>query len=157
MLSIRVDTRALAQVKNKFIASVNRSYRAKVYLMLEDALMRSAQFSGDYASNWRIVADTAELPAYRQWPGKVGLTLDGKAGNVHQMGDMEAVAYAREMAARVPFNYKQKVYLVNPTPLTFTATTVTGPDGDTKNLRPENIIPGSVTLKSYLYAKYKAS
>lgn len=160
MIGIRVDTRALKVTKEKLVTRMNTRYRAIVYKMFEDLLLVSAQFSGDYTSNWRIVADTSDMPSYGMWPGKMGLDHSGKVlaiGEIHQAGDPEAVTYARDAVARVPFNYKQKIYFLNPTPLFFTGTTVTSADGVTEKLRPENLIAGGVQIQSYLYAKYRAS
>lgn len=154
MISIRVDTRASKIARERVVEDANRRYRRIVYAMFEDLLLHSPQFSGDYASNWQIVADTATPGAYHSWAGKGAVATSQEP---HRAGDPEAITYARDQAVRVPFNYKQKVYFVNPTPLEITGTDVTGPDGVTRALRPENVIDGGVALRSYLYAKYKAS
>lgn len=154
MISIRVDTRAVKKALQRVDTLANRNFRSAVYKMAEDALLVSAQYSGEYASNWRIVADTGEPGSMRPWAAKGTVATSQQP---HRAGDPEAITAARDAMRRVPFNYKQKVYLFNPSPLVFTADTVTGPDGVTQRLRPENIIPGNVQLKSYLYAKYKAS
>lgn len=154
MISIRVDTRAVKKLKERVVENVNRRYRNIVYKMFEDMLMVSAQYSGEYTSNWQIVADTATPSGMKAWAAKGSVATSQQP---HRAGDPAAITAARDAARRVPFNYKQKVYFFNPSPLVFTADTVTGPDGVTQRLRPENIIPGNVQLKSYLYAKYKAS
>ena len=158
MISIRADLRALAKVKEKVVVQVNRKYRAHVYKMFDEVLKVGAQFSGDYVSNWKIVVGAPSDTGYRRWPGKDGTDLGGDlkyAGTVHQAGDPEAIDYARQGAARLPFTYKDKVFFVNPTPLSFTGTTVTSDiEGGTKPLRPENIIGGGVLLKSYMRAKF---
>jgi hypothetical protein len=155
MISLRVDAAAnrniLQRARAKVEANTNRTFRAQVYRMFEDVLLVSPQFSGEYASNWRIVAESGEAgAAFTPWPGKGSVAV---AQQPHQAGDPEAITFAREQAARVPFNFRQKVFFVNETPLEFTATTVTGAGG-TQNLRPENIIPGGVRISSYLKAKY---
>lgn len=155
MISLQIDRAAnkaiLARARAKVITNANRAYRQQVYRMFEDVLMISPQFSGDYASNWRIVTSQGELGGYLPWhrKGWVQTTHD-----LHKAGDPEAVTFARDRAARLPFTYKDKVYFVNDTPLEFTGTTVTGPDGTTRRLRPENIIGGGVMIASYLKAKY---
>lgn len=166
MLSIKVSTRGLAIAKERVVANANRRYRAIIYKMFEDMLDVSAQYSGDFTMNWVIMAGEGHGdPGYRQSPEKAAYRksqifkrTDGSVGftgpEPHAAGDLPAIDYARQNAVRVPFNYKDKVYFVNPTPLHFTETTVTGPDGKTQNLRPENIIPGGVLIKSYLLAKY---
>lgn len=151
MISIRVNLAALAKMKEKVVVHANRKYRAHVYKMFDDALLMSAQFSGDYVSNWWIVTQDDGLPSYQEWPGKRDRTAWD--ASIHR-GHPAAIAFARDRMRLKPFTYKDKVYFVNPTPLEFTAATVTGPTGDTRPLRPENIIPGGVTVKQYLKAKY---
>lgn len=159
MITVRVDLAAVKKLKERVVTQANRKYRTHVYAMFEDALKVSAQFSGDYVSNWRIQVGSATDPGYQMWPGKVGEQLGGGYSEyreqAHQAGDLQAVAYAREYAARLPFTYKDKVYFVNPTPLVFAERTVTSEiDGGVNELRPENIIGAGVLLKSYLKSKY---
>ncbi len=152
MLSIKVSTRGLALAKERVVKNANRRYRSIIYKMFEDMLDVSAQYSGDFTMNWVIMAGEGHSePSYRTSPDKGSV---GIRQQPHAAGDLPAIDYARQNAVRVPFSYKDKVYFVNATPLQFTETTVTGPDGKTQNLRPENIIPGGVLLKSYLLAKY---
>ncbi len=152
MISIKVSTRALEVTKLRIVAAVNRRYREIVYAMFEDMLLVSAQYSGEFTSNWQIMAGTGHsAPSFHPWPGKDSVAITQQP---HRAGDGEAVTYARENMARKPFTYKDKVFFVNATPLEFTASTVTGPDGKTQAIRPENIIPGGVLIKSYLMARY---
>lgn len=151
MISIRVNLAALAKMKEKVVIHANRKYRAQIYKMFDDTLLMSAQFSGDYVSNWWIVTQDDGVPAYQEWANK------GSVNSRQQplsRGDPTAIDFARSRMTRKPFSYKDKVYFVNPTPLEFTAMTVTGPKGDTRPLRPENVIPGGVTVKQYLKSKY---
>lgn len=155
MISLQIDRAAtkaiLARARAKVISNANRAYRQQVYRMFEDVLMVSPQFSGDFVSNWRIITAKGELGGYSPWSGKGDVAT---SQSPHRAGDPEAVTFARDRAARLPFTYKDKVYFVNDTPLVFTGTTVTGPDGITHNLRPENIIGAGVMIGSYLKAKY---
>lgn len=152
MLSIKVSTRGLALAKERVVQNANRRYRAIIYKMFEDMLLVSAQYSGDFTSNWVIMAGEGHSEGdYLPWYRKGGVAARQQP---NAAGDPAAIVHARENAARRPFNYKDKVYFVNATPLEFTETTVTGPDGKTQNLRPENLIPGGVLIKSYLLAKY---
>ncbi len=155
MISIRIDRAAtkavLERARNGVTDRANRKFREQVYRMFEDALIVGPQFSGDYVSNFRLITARSELGSYTAWPGKGSVATSQQP---HRAGDPEAATFARDRAARLPFTYKDKVYIVNETPLVFTESTVTGPDGVTRKLRPENIIPGGVLLASYLRAKY---
>jgi len=151
MITIRIDRAGLMAARNGIVDYANRRFRAKVYRMFEDLLLVSAQYSGDFVSNWQIVTeDEGGLPAYREWYKKHSV---GVKQQPLQAGDPEAITYARDQMTRKPFNYKQKVFFYNPTPLEFTGTTVTG-EGGTKPLRPENLIDGGILAISYLKAKY---
>ncbi len=156
MINIRIDKTALkaiaARGRAHVEANANRVFRQQVYRMFEDVLNVSAQFSGDYVSNWRLATSRAELGGYQMWPGKTEKLLAHEGA--HKAGDPEAILYARERAARLPFTYKEKVYMLNETPLEFTATTVTGADGVTRKIRAENLIGAGQTIASYIKAKY---
>ncbi len=152
MIRIRVDRSGVERAKKGVVDYANRRFRAQVYRIYEEALKVSAQFSGDYVSNWHIVTQSSS-PTYQRWHNK-GSVLLGQGQAIRQAGHPEAVNYARQRVARQPFNYKQKVYLINMTPLTFGPRTVTGPKGDIKNLRPENIIGSGELLFSYLKNKF---
>lgn len=155
MLSIKVSTKALAKAKERVVVNANRRYRAIVYKMFEELLRVSPQYSGDFASNWVILAGNGHGdPGHKQWPLKDSLDVKQQP---FRAGDPLAIGYARSQAVRVPFSYKDKVYFVNSTPLHFTETTVTGPDGKTMNLRPENLIPVATMLNSYLKAKFEVT
>lgn len=153
MISCNIDksavSRILGVIKQRVVDNANRDYRAKVYWMFEDLLLVSPQFSGDFVSNWRV--STSVPVGYAPLPEKSSVAVSQRP---HKAGDPEAVTYARDVSDRVPFTYKDIVYFVNETPLEFTPTTVTGPDGKMQNLRLENIIPGGVRLSSYLHTKY---
>lgn len=151
MISIKVSTAALKKANERIVANANRRYRAIVYKMFEDLLDVSYQYSGNFTMNWTIMAGEGHGdPGYTEYPVKASVDYQ----QPHAAGDLPAIDFARQRAVRVPFNYKDKVYFVNGSPLHFTEDTVTGPDGKTMKLRPENIIPGGVMLKSYLLAKY---
>jgi hypothetical protein len=148
---------AFAAIKRKIVEEGDKQYRQRVLYMLKEAATVSAQFSGDYVSNWRIrVSGQAEAP-YNMWPNKNPAKLgklDLGQSRVYQAGDPEAINFAVTRAKFVPFGMKDKVYLVNATPLTFTGTTVTGPDGDTRPLRPENIIGSGERIHSYMNSRF---
>lgn len=150
MISIRVDRSALPRVKAGVVDRANRRFRDQVYRMFDDLLLVSAQFSGDYVSNWRIVTQNDSLPTYERWHHKGEVQVSQQP---LRAGDIEAYSYARTHSVRKPFNYKDKVQFYNPTPLEFTGTTVTGEEG-TKPLRPENIIGTGILAASYLRNKY---
>ena len=152
MIAISLNTSRLEQwslrQKAKIRESADKQYRAKVLAVFRDGLEVSAQWSGDWVKNFHLVKkDGGDLKPYRQLDEK-------RVGEVHQAGDSEAVDFALTRAKFVAFGYKDKMVMWNPAPLEFTGTTVTGPDGETRNLRPENIIPGGVRLKAYLQSKY---
>lgn len=156
MLAIKVSTKALAKAKERLVNNANRRYRNIVYKWFDEILRVSPQYSGDFVSNWQIVVGSAGgvvEPAYREWPLKHELEIRQQP---RAAGDPLAIGYARSQMVRRPFNYKDKVYFVNPTPLHFTETTVSGPDGRTQNLRPENLIGMDKLLGSYLKAKFGA-
>ncbi len=155
MISIKISTAALRKANQRLVENANRRYRRIVYKAFDELLFVSPQYSGDFASNWKIVAGASHgEPDYNEWPLKHSLDIKQHPAAA---GDALAIGYARSQAVRVPFNYKDKVYFVNPTPLHFTETTVSGPDGKAMKLRPENLIPVGVMLNSYMKAKFEAT
>ena len=152
MINLRIDLTSLAKARKKLDAYANRKFRATVYYMYEEMLLVAAQFSGDYVSNFSIITQNDGYPQYHESPEKAA--MDRLYGAPHQAGDAPAVLANRASMARKPFTYRDKVYFVNPTPLFFTATTVTGRDGVTRPLRPENVIPGQVTIKQFMRSQF---
>lgn len=148
---------AFAAIKRKVVEEGDKQYRQRVIYMLKEAATVSAQFSGDYVSNWRLRVSGQSAAPYHMWPNKnpskLG-KLDLGQARVYQAGDPEAINFAVTRAKFVPFGMKDKVYLVNATPLTFTESTVTGPEGDTRPLRPENIIGSGERIQSYLNSRF---
>ena len=155
--SIAQTIRTLKEVRQKIGKDADARFRQKILYAFELVVKVSPQFSGDFASNWHIV--TSDIPAYRRWPGKVGVDRSGKMlpiGTVHRAGDPEAVSFAM---ARAKFELQgvtrnSRVSFVNVTDLDTDGTHMTGPDG-TVELRPENVIPGRVRIESYLRARLK--
>lgn len=151
MITIRADTKAknkqaFAAIKRKISDERDKAYRQKVFYLFHEMLKVSYQYSGDFTSNWRIITQDGELAPYKQWPGKTGVIGE----RPRQAGDPEAINFAFTRAKFVKFGAKDRIYFVNATPLEFTGLTVTGPDGDTRPLRPENVIEGGVRIESYV-------
>lgn len=152
MISISLNTTRLEQwsmrQKAKIRESADKQYRAKVLAVFKDGLEVSAQWSGDWVKNFHLrKRGDSDLKAYVEHD-------EGRIGEIHQAGDSEAVNFAFTRAKFVQFGYKDKMVMYNPAPLVFTGTTVTGPEGETRKLRPENVIPGGVRLQTYLQQKY---
>ena len=157
MISIRVNQKWINDTRKKLDAYANRKFRAKVYYMFEEMLLVGAQFSGDFVSNFRIITQDDSMPSYREGGDKNEFArLDRYALQVtpHRAGDAPAILAAREAVVRKAFTWRDKIYFVNPTPLHFTGTTVTGRDGITQPLRPENLIEGGQTLKAYMQSRF---
>lgn len=148
MLSIKISTAALKASKQKLVENANRRYRRIVYDAFEAMLDVSYQYSGNYTMNWHIVTNQQGHPSYVEYGVKDSVNYQ----QPHAAGDLPAIDFARQGAVRAPFNYKDKVYFVNPSPLEFTQDSVTGPDGETMKLRPENIIGSGILLKSFVQA-----
>jgi hypothetical protein len=159
MIKIHVPTANVDKfemVKRRIKESGDKQYRQRVFAIVKDALEVSAQWSGDWVSNFHLVRQGAgDVSSYKQWPGKAGRNRDGTLTfAVHQAGDPEAVNFAMTRARFVAFGIGDKVVLYNPAPLVFSGKTVTGPDGQERDIRPENLISGGVRLGAYLSAKY---
>lgn len=157
MISLRLGKRFVKESLAKLDAYANRRYRAYVYKMFEDMLLVSMQYSGDYTSNWRIVTQNDGFPTYHELPEHNSMQISFLLGTTvtpHQAGDAPAVLAARDAVTRKPFNYKDKVYFMNPTPLHNDGTNVTGPDGISRPLRPVNLINGGETIKAYMQSLY---
>lgn len=162
MITIRADMKAknkavFAAIKDKLNAAKDKAYRQRVFYLFKEMLKVSYQFSGDFTSNWRIITQSGEIPPYNPWPEKATMFGDihgahgiGGQYHPHQAGDPEAINFAFTRAKFVQFGAKDRVYFVNSTPLEFTGTTVTGPDGETRALRPENVINGGERIQTYI-------
>lgn len=159
MITIRADTRAhnkrvFAKLKLKLNEAADKAYRQKVFYMFKELLNVSYQFSGDFVSNWRIITQAGEITPYKMWPGKLDFSSQHGHMEPHQAGDPEAINFAFTRAKFTKFGARDRVYFVNATPLEFTGTTVTGPDGETRDLRPVNVIDDGVRIQSYLKARF---
>jgi len=157
MINISINKRWLGATKKAWVERGNRAYRKRVYYMFEEMLLVSYQFSGDFTSNWRIITQADSMPSYVESPEKNATQVDfllGRAIQPHRAGDAPAILVAREAVVRKPFSYNDKIYFVNPTPLHFTGTDVTGPDGVTRPLRPENVISSGQTIKAYMQSRF---
>lgn len=149
MISIKVSSKALKISKQRLVENANRRYRRIVYDAFEAMLGVSYQYSGNFTMNWHILTQrSGGIPAYVEYGVKGSVDYQ----QPEHAGSAAAIEFARQKVVRAPFNYNDKVYFVNSSPLEFTATTVRGPDGKTMNLRPENIIPGATSIKSYVDA-----
>ncbi len=156
MISFRADARAknLAGIdrrKKLFQKLLNDQFRYKVYAMYRDLNRVSPQFSGDYVSNWELVTSSTSPRGYQEWKNKGSVLVSQQPKHA---GDSDAVDFSLRRMYRVKLDYRDKVYFYNPTPVEFTATTATGPDGKTTALRPENILSPPQLLFSYLKANY---
>jgi hypothetical protein len=153
MITIKVNAIAAKRVRDKAKSWQTRRTRDIIYAMFNDMLKVSYQFSGDFTSNWHIVTSTDPLPSYNQLSTKGSVSY---LQTPHKAGDPEAInmALANNPRAGLTFKAGDKVFFYNPTPLEFTGTTVTGPGG-TRPLRPENVIPPGILMKTYIRRKYK--
>ena len=114
--------------------------------LLYDAAMASPQWSGDYASNWRIVTDS--LPGYDpQLKVKNWQSIE----DPFQMGDDLAVSIAidRGRGAINKIRWNMPIYLVN------TAAVSNLLDAEQVNLRPVNKLSPEMSVVSYLKMNYR--
>jgi hypothetical protein len=141
------------RVNGQIIASVNRQYAAQVQEMFFDLLEVSPQWSGNFASNWRLSVGVPEANYVEVLKATPWYQLE----RPQQAGDEDAIEVAGIRADFTDFSYTDTVYFVNGSALEFTETTVTGPDGKERNLRPENLMSPPQLILSYLASKYGAS
>lgn len=114
--------------------------------LLYDAAMASPQWSGDYASNWRIVTDS--IPGYDpQLKVKNWQSVE----EPFQMGDDFAVSIAvdRGRGAIDKVRWNMPIYLVNVTPVADLL------DAGQVNLRPVNKLSPEMSVVSYLKMNYR--
>ena len=114
--------------------------------LLYDAAMASPQWSGDYASNWRIVTDS--LPGYDpQLKVKNWQSVE----DPFQMGDDLAVSIAvdRGRGAIDKIRWNLPIYLINATPVADLL------DAGQVNLRPVNKLSPEMSVVSYLKMNYR--
>ncbi len=114
--------------------------------LLYDAAMASPQWSGDYASNWRIVTDS--LPVYDpQLKVKNWQSVE----DPFQMGDDLAVSIAidRGRGAIDKIRWNMPIYLINATPVADLL------DAGQVNLRPVNKLSPEMSVVSYLKMNYR--
>lgn len=114
--------------------------------LLADAAMASPQWSGDYASNWRIVTDS--LPGYDpQLKVKNWQSVE----DPFQMGDDLAVSIAidRGRGAIDKIRWNMPIYLINATPVADLL------DAGQVNLRPVNKLSPEMSVVSYLKINYR--
>lgn len=114
--------------------------------LLYDAALASPQWSGDYASNWRIVTDS--LPGYDPQL-KVSPWQDLEAP--YQMGDEPAVGIAvgRGRSAISKIRWNMPIYLVNVAPVADEL------EAGTVRLRLENKLSPEMSVVSYLKMNYR--
>ncbi len=114
--------------------------------LLADAATASPQWSGDYASNWRIVTDS--LPGYDpQLKVKPWQSVE----DPYEMGDDLAVSIAvdRGRGAIDKIRWNMPIYLVNATPVADLL------DAGQVNLRPVNKLSPEMSVVSYLKMNYR--
>lgn len=149
MLDIKKLDESIARVRKKkamFEALLTAKFSRILGQILLDAAKVSPQWSGDYAANWRITPKSAGKEDYEKTPYKT-------SAGPKSRGDLDAVAYAMLRYSDTTVPYREQAVLYNPTPLVFTATTVS--DGkQTKRLRVDNVLTPAQTVESYLKAKY---
>jgi len=114
--------------------------------LLYDAAMASPQWSGDYASNWRIVTDS--IPGYDP---QLKVNPWQSVENPYEMGDDLAVSIAvdrgRSSVDKVRWN--MPIYLVN------TASVSDLLEAGQVNLRPVNKLSPEMSVVSYLKMNYR--
>jgi len=114
--------------------------------LLADAATASPQWSGDYASNWRIVTDS--IPGYDpQLKVKPWQSVE----DPYEMGDDLAVSIAvdRGRGAIDKIRWNMPIYLVNVTPVADLL------DAEEVNLRPVNKLSPEMSVVSYLKMNYR--
>jgi len=134
--------------------NLDAQFREKVAAIFRTLVVYTPQWSGDLASNWQM--NLTGQATYLRWAGKVEWTPEvAKRGPFFSMGLTPASDYALKQAQTLEYHYTQSVFLVNATPLTLAAKTVTSDsDGKTKNLRPENLINGGKALIAFVKGEY---
>jgi hypothetical protein len=145
----------LVKVRKAFDDRLSAMYQKRVRDMFKTLGLISPQYSGEFASNWYIVPDTPTPGAFQGWRNKqIVSPIAGLRSPPKVLGDGEAVEFATGRALTVQFTYRQKVYFVNSDPLEFTATTVTDTSGETRQLRPSNLLTPPQMMFSYLKSRY---
>jgi hypothetical protein len=159
---LAASIKTLKGVRKRVADTADGIYRQKLYWLLEQAVMVSPQYSGQFASNWTFAVN-GDMPVFRPWPGKYDVPYgrhdDLRTGAAayrvtpHQAGDPEAVgvALARGAYQLRGVTRADRVHLVNATDLAVdeTGNFMLGPDGPEK-LRPENVIPTGTRIEIYV-------
>ena len=114
--------------------------------LLYDAAMASPQWSGDYASNWRIVTDS--IPGYDP---QLKVNPWQSVEDPFEMGDDLAVSIAvdRGRGAIDKVRWNMPIYLINATPVADLL------DAGQVNLRPVNKLSPEMSVVSYLKMNYR--
>lgn len=156
MISIGVDSSMTAKfeaIKKQIRDTADKQFRQKALIMFRDLVTHSPQWSGNFASNWRMTMDSG-YSGYTESVAK-GMITDRK--DARSMGDMDMIAGPLNYANTTKVDYRQPLYFINNTPLEFSEAAggpeVTG-EGVTHKVRPENLVAGQLCLKSYILAKY---
>lgn len=148
ILSARIDRiHAGVAAKKAYVEEKANNHIKKICAnLLYDAALASPQWSGDYASNWRIVTDS--LPGYDpQLKVKPWQSLE----DPFQMGDGMAVGVAtgRGRSSISKIRWNMPIYLVNATPVADEL------EAGTVNLRPVNKLSPEMSVVSYLKMNYR--
>lgn len=154
------NARYFADARRKIDAEINKQFRKRVLAMFNDLLRSSPQWSGDFASNWRVNTTGSSQYVPNAWKGHT------KPIAAKQMGDMDSIRGAISRANLVKFDYKTNVYFTNATPISFDEDRglVFGDGqpyagahfGRKQDIRAVNIelVTSKVALASYIRFKY---
>ena len=144
--------------------AINREYKRQLRIMFVDLVTRTPQWSGNYASNWRITTNP-NSSAYTPSPWKGATRRENAGVRGDTRGTATPIRLTNISLAKVDF--RQPVYFMNNTPTIFEEDTgspgVVGYEqpfeganmASMTKVRPENLIDGQVALASYIVNKYK--
>jgi hypothetical protein len=137
---------AMQRIRTWLHTGLSRNYSRKTYRIFQELLKVTPQYSGEFVSNW-VMSRSSQVGGVIPWASK-------GSGSVVEKGDPSAIFAASARALGTKFDYRYPVYFVNPVPLSFTATTVTGTN--TQNLRGVNLLSPAIQVLSYIKFKYGA-
>lgn len=150
------DANKVANLRKKIDEALNKQFAKKVRKMFGDLVRVSPQWSGDFASNWKLsLTPTATYSA----SAEKGNT---PRGSERVRVDMHSLYKPIYTANFVKINYKQPVYFVNASPVAFVGNKAIGNSQPyagahyprVTKVRPENLVNGTVALASYIKSKY---
>ncbi len=123
--------------------------QAQVKGVLKEVLNNSPQYSSDYVWSWRVVTTQNKNDVYS--PGFKVRPWQKIWNTKAKMGDQRVIRLrmAAEMEHISDIKWNSKVWLVN------TAAVHELLESNSVRLRPENVIPGSLTSIEHLKLKFK--